>query len=486
MECAAFLSLPGGVIWRMSGFAPIVGSRYREPGGGRWADWAGAFLMHRDLRGVWCLWVLFSPLALVRAEEAAKPSSGPVDAAPATRPAGLTEDLTVWPNQVSFRNSDPWIWQNHEKIRKMRPRVMVLNFANDVEMPAIQQKTDKLIAALAEATRYHGYEDPSAPAFLEYQVVKYVDMRDRPVPPERAHRNSAFFPADPKGPKDFGCDYRTFYSDAFARFYGFQDPKNGRRYLNLHELINAGLVHELWFYAVHLYEEGWPANEVIEDKQYYDERCQPIPGKHGPAGNDHSDSFPWSGRSFRMAFFNPHRGTGCQMENFGHGLEGIANYDAIQYYTKYFREYAELDLNKRYQMPFDSLYRMPYDQHDVVSYPTPTKMKVKYEGKDYTIDPYVSMGGNVHFPPGGRHQYDLDSPATVKCRIENWRRRNGPDGKDVVLDFNKSKFARFNDVAPDCMGPWMVFWRQCMPGLDNKSLDDEGRRMKNWWVFLFY
>jgi hypothetical protein len=32
----------------------------------------------------------------------------------------------------------------------------------------------------------------------------------------------------------------------------------------------------------------------------------------------------------------------------------------------------------------------------------------------------------------------------------------------------------------------MVFWRQCMPGLDNLSLDDEGKPMKNWWVFLFY
>jgi hypothetical protein len=405
--------------------------------------------------------------------------------APATRPADLSDDPTIWPNTLSYRNSDEWIWQNHDKIRQMRPRVLVINFANDVDMPGIKERTDKLIAALAEATKYHGYEDANAPAFLQYQVVKYVDMRDRPAPPERAHRNSAFYPADPKSPEG-ACDYSAFYTDAFARFYGFQDPANKRRFLNLHELINAGLVNELWFYAIHIYDEGWPANEVIEDKQYYDEKCRPIPGKHGPAGNGHSDSYPWSGRSFRMAFFNPHRGTGCQMENFGHGLEGIANYDAIKYYTPYFREFAELDLDKRYKMPFESLYRMPYDKQKVVSYPTPTQMVVQFKGKEYTIDPYISMGGNVHFPPGGRHQYDLDSPATVKCRIENWRRRNGPNHEDLVKDFNKSKFKPFESVAPDCMGPWMVFWRQCMPGLNNKSLDDAGKPMKNWWVFLFY
>jgi hypothetical protein len=433
------------------------------------------------------------PIAPARSADAPEPAAAPAksvtpkaDETPATRPADLPDDLTVWPNRVSYRNSDPWIWQNHDTIRKMRPRVLVINFANDVDMPAIRDKTEKLIAALAEATRYHGYEDPNAPAFLEYQVVKYVDMRDRPAPPERAHRNSAFFPADPNGPKDFGCDYSAFYGDAFARFYGFQDPKNSRRYLNLYQLINSGMVNELWFYAMHIYEEGWPANEVIEDKQYYDEDCRPIPGKHGPAGNGHSPTFPWAGRSFRMAFFNPHRGTGCQMENFGHGLEDYANEDAIKYYTPYFREYAELDLNKRYKMPFDSLYRTPYDRSDAVSYPTPTTMKIKLDGKEYTIDPYIAKGGNVHFPPGGRHQYDIDTPVTVKSTIENWRRHNGPDGKDIVLDFNKSKYEQYRQVAPDCMGPWMVFWRQCMPGLDNKSLDDRGRPMKNWWVFLFY
>jgi hypothetical protein len=37
-----------------------------------------------------------------------------------------------------------------------------------------------------------------------------------------------------------------------------------------------------------------------------------------------------------------------------------------------------------------------------------------------------------------------------------------------------------------CMGAWLVYWRQNMPGYDNKQKDDDGKAMKNWWPFLFY
>ena len=407
---------------------------------------------------------------------------------PAILPEGLTDDLTVWPNKTCYRTSEPWIWQNHEQIRKIKPRVLILNFANDASMEKIQDHAQRLIKAFAESTKYHGFENPDAPAFLEYEIVKIVDLRDRPIPKEREHRNSALLPARPDGPQDCYCDYSQFYTDAFARYYGFADPhvKNQRRYLNLHELIDAGIVHEVWFYCVHDHQEGWPAREVIEYKQYYDENCRPIPGVHGPAGNGHSPTMPWSGRSFKMAFFNPHRDIGCALENYAHGLEGIANYNAIKYYRKYFNEYAELDLNTRYKMPFRCFYDVPYDAKEPVTYPTKTSCKVMYKGKEYTIDPFLAVGGNVHFPPNARHHYDLDSPFTVSSTMENYRLRNGPDGKDLVKDFNSEKFKLFADIAPDCMGRWTVYWRQCMPGLDNHCVDDDGKPMKNWWVFLIY
>ena len=401
-------------------------------------------------------------------------------------PGNLPDDLTVWPNKISFRNSDDWLWQNHDKIRKMRPRVLVLNFANDVSMAHIRKHVEGVVRATAEATRYHGFKDPAAPAFIEYEVAKYVDLRDRSGPEAGKRVTSSLMPRK-KSPKRYEvlCDYAGFYTDEFARHLGFRDPRDASRFLNLHELINAGLVHEMWFYAIH--DGGdWPGRETCEFKQFYDENCRPIKGKHGQAGNGADHTMPWSGRSFRIAFFNPHRGIGCAMENFGHTLEWMATTNSIAYYRKYFLEYAELDFDKRYGVPFNELYRTDPGVADSITYPTKTSMVVKVKGKEHKIDPYVAIGGSVHFPPGARHHYDLDSPYTVKSTIENYRLRNGPNGEDLALEFNKDKFARFADVAPDCMGRWMVYWRQCLPGLDNRCVDDAGQPMRNWWVFLFY
>ncbi len=392
------------------------------------------------------------------------------------------KDLSVWPNRLSSANSDPWIYKNHGSIRAMRPRVLVLNFANNVDMDGVEDRTERMIKALAEASRYHGYKNPDAPAFLEYQVLGYVDMRDRPVPGARKNRNSAFCPYFTAG-KPGPCDYSAFYTDAFARFYGFQNPDDYRRYLDLHELIGQGIVHELWFYQIHD-DQGAPL-ETIELKQYYSMECRPIKGKHGPAGNGHSNTMPWSGRSFRITFFNPHRGIGCGMENFSHAMEGMGHYGSIAYYRKYFYEYAEFDLDERYSLPFNSLYRV-WGKENRVEYPARTSMKVILGEEEHLVDPYVAFAGNVHFPPGARGHYDLKSPYTVKSTMEDYRLGNGPDGNDLAIDFHKEKFSRWLKFCPDGMGPWLIFWRQNMPGLDNKCLDDEGKRMKNWWVFLFY
>ena len=418
---------------------------------------------------------------------AAPAASRPAGSRPAAPPPGVSDDPAVWPNRDCYRASEPWLVANHNKIRMMRPRALVLNFSNDVDMDGVRKLTEKFVAALAEGSRYHGYRDEQAPAFLQYEVAGYVDCRDNPIPAERAKGNSSVFPTkDSSEGKNF-CDYDALFGDEFAKHYGFADPARPGRFLNLRQLIDAGLVHELWFYAVHEYEKGWPAFEVTEIKQFYDEQGKAMPGKYGAAGNGgDAKTFPWPGRSFRIWFFNPHRGTGCQIENFGHLLEGYANHDAIKAHTPYFREYAGLDLDKRYKLPFASLYAMPYDKRDAVSYPTPTSMKLTHEGKEIVVDPYVAIGGNNHFAPGACHHYDLSSPVTVKSTIESYRMGNGPDGKDLAADFNIKMTERFREVAPDCQGQWLIFWYQCMPGLNNKARDDDGKPMKNWWVYLFY
>ncbi|MBN1852204.1 MAG: hypothetical protein JW829_05740 [Pirellulales bacterium] len=394
----------------------------------------------------------------------------------------LPADPTIWPNRQSYRNSDPWLVENHDRIRVMRPRLLVINFSNNRDMPWIRQRVDQTIKALAESTRYHGFADPRALEFVEYEVAKYIDMRDVPPPAGKENRNSSRYP---RGARPGTTQYAPFYSNEFAQAYGFTDPAKPDRYLNLHELINTGLVHELWFYGIH--DDEVAAFESVEFKQFYDDQLRPIRGKHGPAGNGHPDDMPWSGRSFRITWFNTDRGLGCGMENFGHALEGVANSGAIPYYKRYFDEFAEFDLDKRYPgFPVSRLYGIRMGTDDRAEYPDATTLVLQLDGKPYTINNYVAMGGNVHFPPGARGHYDLASPFVVKTVIENYRLRNGVGGKDAVHDFDPARFRQYERLAPDCMGPWMIYWRQCMPGYGNRCVDDHGKLMKNWWVFLFY
>jgi hypothetical protein len=117
---------------------------------------------------------------------------GIVDAAGTTEVEAAAPPATmVWPNPVSQANSDPWIAEHHAQLAQMQPRVLVLDFANEfmnesgVLVPAgydLQQTVQPLlqehIGAFTVASQYGGYKNPNAPAFLQYQIVKIVDLRD--------------------------------------------------------------------------------------------------------------------------------------------------------------------------------------------------------------------------------------------------------------------------------------------------------------------
>src|SRR3989442_541299 len=92
---------------------------------------------------------------------------------------------TVWPNDTSRANSDQWLVKNHDRIRQLRPKLLVLNFANGVSPDNGRLKVEGLIAALKESTRYHGYINPTALPFLAYEIGKFVDLTDASPPPEK-------------------------------------------------------------------------------------------------------------------------------------------------------------------------------------------------------------------------------------------------------------------------------------------------------------
>jgi hypothetical protein len=166
-------------------------------------------------------------------------------------------------------------------------------------------------------------------------------------------------------------------------------------------------------------------------------------------------------------------------------MEGMSNSGAIPYYTKYFREYAGLNLKERFNLPFNDLYGVQYGNQQI-RYPDEKTMVVTHQGKEYRVDDYLCAGGNVHFPPNGRNHYDLQNDRPVLSTIEDWRIGSGPDGKDIAKPFTNAAFRNYHDLASDCMGPWLIYWRQNIPGLGNTQRDDNKRPMKNWWPFLFY
>src|SRR4051794_14032376 len=275
----------------------------------------------------------------------------------------------------------------------MRPRVLAVNYVHGLSEAAARAQLAELIRAIAESSRWQGWRDPAAPAFLEYELVEIVD---RSTPRGDRDRNSARFPRTADG---VGFDYAALHEDL--------------------QLEDQPHVNEVWIIADHTdHSAPW---ETVEVKQDYDEGFKPTGVYDLWAGNSGEHQAPWIGRSMRVLFVNFARGVGCAMESLGHSLERMATCGAIPYYERYFREYAGLDLDRRYGLPFESLY-----QRSPVDYPTPSTLRYPSGRRRTRLEDYVAQGGNVHFMPNGRHDYDLDGGGPVLSTIESWRQ---PDAR---------------------------------------------------------
>src|SRR5687767_932201 len=107
---------------------------------------------------------------------------GPDDGSSDGGSTGDEPSPVVWPNEVSFANSDPWISEHHAEIVEMRPRVLAINFVNSRSMEEMTGQLEEMIEILAEASRWRGHSDDTAPAFLNYELAYSADLRDA-VPP---------------------------------------------------------------------------------------------------------------------------------------------------------------------------------------------------------------------------------------------------------------------------------------------------------------
>lgn len=103
-----------------------------------------------------------------------------------------------------------------------------------------------------------------------------------------------------------------------------------------------------------------------------------------------------------------------------------------------------------------------------------------------TIKDSDPVCGNVHFAPNGRQHYDLTSPHTVSTSCEGYRQGRGPGGKDAKRPFSTAKISGYKSIANDCMGAFLVYWWQNIPGWGNKATGADAKPMLSWLPFIYY
>jgi hypothetical protein len=359
----------------------------------------------------------------------------------------------------------------------MKPMVLVV----DVQRTGrpILDVTQAAIKDAGEGSRYHGYADPQAPVFVDYQIDKVVDLRD----PSAAYPD--FWPAEP-------FDTGALFTEAFAPHWGYKDPDDGHD-LGLCEIFERGLVNELWIAA----EAG--TRNVYENQSYvqiYDDQLQPIPGRFSKCTNG---CFSDPGNrvnckvSVRIQELNKNRGSGCFTHAQGHAIENERF--RIPYLSSNATRFFYADLKSKDGLGYERLYDMScagnadstvFGKNGCLSFPTPGHMV--FDPKDLakpTID-FTGFGqgcGDVHHP--ANVDWSTNLQALTAC--EGYGMGQGAGGQDATSVYTTATsnglFQAFDD---DCGGRWQLYMRQSMPGLANAAKDTEGNPMRNWWVFWYY
>lgn len=389
---------------------------------------------------------------------------------------------SVWPNEHSRANSDAWLPAHHVELREIRPRVLIAHFINGMSVDELRDAADRLVEALAEGSRYHGYGNPNAPAFLHYEIIGIVDLTDDPVPADWPHPSSTRVPVDGTG----AFDVAALFGEPFARLLGVTDPARPGEVLDLCELFRGGHINDLWL-AVGDPGERHPP-QMAECKARYDAAGRRIEGEYVSTGDEPGFCGLASscGVSVRIAHFNPSRGLGCDLEVRGWAMRD--GYRAIAYLDENARAFMNADFDRRFGASFQRFADICTPDAECVSYPSPTVAEGSLpDGTTWRIDPYEPGCGDPEYAPNARFTWDWDNPQPVQTRCAHYGLRDGPDGNDRYELYTNQTVAQATERwGDDCAGGWQMYWRQSIPGLDNPALDADGQTMKNWWVFSYY
>lgn len=447
--------------------------------------------------------------------------AGPLDpdAGPDAGDAGPAEDAgppMIWPNALAPATSSPWIAANHDAITEMRPRFLVVNFANGIGLGGndntsggpvtaaqVRAKAEAFLAMLRRASIYQERLNPGAQPFLRPEIAKVVDLQDT-----NGHANGNLFP---RGPADPSTGYHTvgyyqLFSAAYAPHWGYFADGH---YLTLGELVERGLVHEVILSAnqvdgrspnpadqvtanileVAMVAKAYDAAFVARQDEFVKNGIAFARQKLDMAAATFADhnSMPWIGRSLRIYFLNISRGAGCLMHSLGHEFEFRYNESRIYapsasyhgatpnpYLQPLFRQFADFDMRGRYGVNFDSL----YSGGDAYTYSGCTSNLCTMLNYPLgQIPNYRPRCGNAHYPPGATHGYDYQPAQGVMSECESFLKPGG-----AAAAFTRANYAALTADAAidkDCGGEFLVYWMQNMPGFGNGFT-------KSWWPFMYY
>ncbi len=393
---------------------------------------------------------------------------------------------TQWPIPGHSANSDPWIVSHHDSITQMSPSVLVLNFFNGVSSDAARATAQRQISGIAEGSRYHGYSDPQAPVFLNYQIAKVIDLTDRTVPAGWNNPSSTQLPVTPNG----AFDPLALFSERYSAAYGFSDPMDSSRYLSLCELFEQGQINEVWIQDGETGIRRVPLN--AERKQVYDGSNHARPGMFDAWVGGGGCLTDVSCRvTVRMAHLDPMRGPGCDLEVRGWGVEGM--FAALPAFASTAARFLNRDFETRFGVQFGGWENLcDSSAPTCVSYPTPTTATGTYQnGTTWTISPFISSCGNPDFPPNARQRWDWGTPTApnltqVQSNCEHFGLGDGINGADQLEVYTSDKVAAIDKTFTDCGGGWQIYWRQNIPGVNNQAKTADGAPMRNWWPLLFY
>jgi len=378
---------------------------------------------------------------------------------------------------------------NHHRIRIVKPKLLVANFANPtLGTHRAENLVHKIIAGFAEGSRYHGYvtKSKATPQF-QYQVAKFVNLRDGDpgfsAPPSGwPYDNSRQYPRKSSGAWTF--DYAALFNSTYAKWFGIKDKAG--HHLGLCDMVNKGIINELWIVGSGDRPDA-NAAEVLENKQRYNPNGSRIPGSFDScAGNGCFDAdIPQCGRSFRIGWVNYNRGPGCYMHSHGHGFEHAAVNTVVPQWSKWFIPFAGFNLDRPpYNLPFQNLYaECPFDfPATCLGHTTPTTAVFHYGGQLLTKNHIDFVCGNVHFPPNARSHYDYaTTDVSVLTSCDSFGHAGG--AKSIV---NATIWAGYEQIYDDCGGGFLTWWYQNMPWHGSGSKNSDGSRMLSPGPFLFY